>query len=78
MTDKRTKQIYRVTLLGMFVNILLFAFKKDERAVGGNGADRNSFDGEHGLFLPFFEDDLTQSRGVEEFIQLEQSGVLLR
>ena len=38
MTDKRTKQIYRVTLLGMFVNILLFAFKLVAGIVGRSGA----------------------------------------
>ena len=38
MTDKRTKQIYRVTLLGMFVNIVLFAFKLVAGIVGRSGA----------------------------------------
>lgn len=37
-TDKRTKQIYRVTLLGMFVNMLLFAFKLVAGVVGRSGA----------------------------------------
>ena len=37
-TDIRTKQIYRVTLLGMFVNILLFAFKLVAGIVGRSGA----------------------------------------
>ena len=37
-TDIRTKQIYRVTLLGMFVNVLLFAFKLVAGIVGRSGA----------------------------------------
>ena len=37
-TDIRTKQIYRVTLLGMFVNIILFAFKLVAGIVGRSGA----------------------------------------
>ena len=37
-TDIRTKQIYRVTLLGMFVNALLFAFKLVAGIVGRSGA----------------------------------------
>ena len=37
-TDIRTKQIYRVTLLGMFVNIALFAFKLVSGIVGRSGA----------------------------------------
>ena len=37
-TDTRTKQIYRVTLLGMFVNIVLFAFKLVAGIVGRSGA----------------------------------------
>ena len=37
-TDRRTKQIYRVTLLGMFVNIALFAFKLVAGIVGRSGA----------------------------------------
>ena len=37
-TDIRTKQIYRVTLLGMFVNIVLFAFKLVAGVVGRSGA----------------------------------------
>jgi cation diffusion facilitator family transporter len=36
--DIRTKQIYRVTLLGMFVNALLFAFKFVAGIVGRSGA----------------------------------------
>ena len=36
--DIRTKQIYRVTLLGMFVNIALFAFKLIAGIVGRSGA----------------------------------------
>ena len=36
--DIRTKQIYRVTLLGMFVNILLSAFKFVAGIVGRSGA----------------------------------------
>ena len=38
MSDQRTKQIYRVTLLGMFVNIALFAFKLIAGIVGRSGA----------------------------------------
>ena len=38
MSHQRTKQIYRVTLLGMFVNILLFAFKLVAGIVGRSGA----------------------------------------
>ena len=37
-TDIRTKQIYRVTLLGMFVNILLFVFKLVAGILGRSGA----------------------------------------
>ena len=37
-TDIRTKQIYRVTILGMFVNALLFAFKLVAGIVGRSGA----------------------------------------
>ena len=37
-TDKRAKQIYRVTLLGMFVNMALFAFKLIAGIVGRSGA----------------------------------------
>ncbi len=37
-TDIRTKQIYRVTLLGMFVNMALFAFKLVAGIVGRSGA----------------------------------------
>ena len=37
-TDIRTKQIYRVTILGMFVNALLFVFKLVAGAVGRSGA----------------------------------------
>ena len=37
-TDIRTKQIYRVTLLGMFVNMVLFAFKLVAGVVGRSGA----------------------------------------
>ena len=37
-TDRRTKQIYRVTLLGMFINIALFAFKLVAGIVGRSGA----------------------------------------
>ena len=37
-TDTRTKQICRVTLLGMFVNIVLFAFKLVAGIVGRSGA----------------------------------------
>ncbi len=36
--DIRTKRIYRVTLLGMFVNMLLFAFKLVAGIVGRSGA----------------------------------------
>ena len=36
--ETRTKQIYRVTLLGMFVNIALFAFKLVAGLVGRSGA----------------------------------------
>lgn len=38
MTDKRTQQIYRVTLLGMFVNMALFLFKLVAGIVGRSGA----------------------------------------
>lgn len=37
-TDIRTKQIYRVTLLGMFVNMLLFVFKLVAGIIGRSGA----------------------------------------
>ncbi|MBO7220889.1 MAG: cation transporter [Alistipes sp.] len=37
-TNIRTKQIYRVTLLGMFVNMLLFAFKLVAGIFGRSGA----------------------------------------
>lgn len=37
-TDTRTKQIYRVTLLGMFVNMVLFLFKLIAGIVGRSGA----------------------------------------
>ena len=37
-TDIRTKQIYRVTLLGMFVNMALLAFKLVAGIVGRSGA----------------------------------------
>lgn len=37
-TDIRTKQIYRVTLLGMFVNMVLFAFKLVAGIIGRSGA----------------------------------------
>ena len=37
-TNIRTKQIYRVTLLGMFVNALLFAFKLVAGIAGRSGA----------------------------------------
>ena len=37
-TEIRTKQIYRVTLLGMFVNMVLFAFKLVAGIVGRSGA----------------------------------------
>lgn len=36
--DIRTKQIYRVTLLGMFVNMVLFAFKLVAGIIGRSGA----------------------------------------
>ena len=36
--ETRTKQIYRVTLLGMFVNIALFVFKLVAGLVGRSGA----------------------------------------
>lgn len=38
MADQRTKQIYRATLLGMFVNIALFLFKLVAGVVGRSGA----------------------------------------
>ena len=38
MSDKRTKRIYRATLLGMFVNMALFAFKLVAGIVGRSGA----------------------------------------
>ncbi len=38
VTDIRTTQIYRVTLLGMFVNMLLFVFKLVAGIVGRSGA----------------------------------------
>lgn len=38
VTDIRTKQIYRVTLLGMFVNMILFAFKLVAGIIGRSGA----------------------------------------
>ena len=38
MTDQRTTKIYRVTLLGMFVNMALFAFKLIAGIVGRSGA----------------------------------------
>lgn len=38
MADQRTKQIYRVTILGMFVNIVLFIFKLIAGIVGRSGA----------------------------------------
>lgn len=38
MSDSRTKRIYRVTILGMFVNIALFAFKLVAGIVGRSGA----------------------------------------
>ena len=38
MADQRTQQIYRVTILGMFVNIALFAFKLVAGIVGRSGA----------------------------------------
>ena len=37
-TENRTKQIYRVTLLGMFVNMALFTFKLIAGIVGRSGA----------------------------------------
>ena len=37
-TEQRTQQIYRVTLLGMFVNIILFAIKLFAGIVGRSGA----------------------------------------
>ena len=37
-TNIRAKQIYRVTLLGMFVNMALFAFKLVAGIVGRSGA----------------------------------------
>ena len=37
-TNIRTRQIYRVTLLGMFVNMVLFAFKLVAGVVGRSGA----------------------------------------
>lgn len=38
MSDERTKKIYRVTVLGMFVNILLFIFKLVAGILGRSGA----------------------------------------
>lgn len=38
MSDTRTKKIYRVTILGMFVNILLFIFKLLAGIIGRSGA----------------------------------------
>ena len=38
MADQRTKQIYRVTILGMFVNIVLFIFKLIAGIVGRSSA----------------------------------------
>ncbi len=38
MADQRTNQIYRVTILGMFVNMLLFIFKLVAGVVGRSGA----------------------------------------
>lgn len=38
MSDERTKKIYRVTILGMFVNIILFAFKLVAGIIGRSGA----------------------------------------
>ena len=38
MSDKRTNRIYRATLLGMFVNMALFAFKLVAGIVGRSGA----------------------------------------
>ncbi len=37
-TDHRTREIYRATLLGMFVNVALFAFKLVAGIVGRSGA----------------------------------------
>ena len=37
-TDIRTKRIYRVTLLGMFVNMILFVFKLVAGFLGRSGA----------------------------------------
>ena len=37
-TEIRTKQIYRVTLLGMFVNMALFVFKLVAGLIGRSGA----------------------------------------
>ena len=37
-TDIRTKQLYRVTILGLFVNALLFVFKLVAGVVGRSGA----------------------------------------
>lgn len=38
MTDQRTTKIYRVTLLGMFVNMVLFVFKLVAGIIGRSGA----------------------------------------
>lgn len=38
MSDKRTKQICRVTILGMFVNMILFIFKLVAGILGRSGA----------------------------------------
>ena len=38
MADQRTHTIYRVTLLGMFLNMVLFAFKLVAGIVGRSGA----------------------------------------
>ena len=38
MADQRTNQIYRVTILGMFVNIVLFIFKLIAGIVGRSSA----------------------------------------
>ena len=38
MSDERTKKIYRVTILGMLVNILLFIFKLVAGILGRSGA----------------------------------------
>lgn len=38
MADQRTNKIYRVTILGMFVNIVLFIFKLVAGIVGRSGA----------------------------------------